>query len=186
MELYNACKTNNLKLARKLLSDRNIKSSINEGCIMGMTPLHKSSVLGYIRVVRLLVDNGADVNSKDLMLNTPLLYSCNNGYFDVCHFLISRGAKVNIKNNFKFTPLYIAILNGHDDVTKLLLSHKASTIDDSVTSIIKHIKNKHTKELFNKYRDEQLTSINSTINYMRNTLMIPKDITNIIEKMIYN
>ena len=103
---------------------------------LGETPLHYAADHGYINVVRLLLDNGADVNarSKDdevLSLNglvkvgglTPLHCAAIEGHKEVVELLLANKADVNALSNDGTTPLQWALQKGHQDVAELLRHH---------------------------------------------------------------
>ena len=48
---------------------------------------------GHIEVVRLLLDNGADINAN-FFGSTALKYSAMNGHVEVVKFLLDKGADV--------------------------------------------------------------------------------------------
>ena len=49
---------------------------------------------GYLRTVKILVGEGADIDSRNDNNVTPLLEACNNGHDDVGAYLVSNGANV--------------------------------------------------------------------------------------------
>ena len=77
------------------------------------------------RVCRLLVERGADINSKDDKGFTPLHWSAKTGGKDVVQFLISRGAEINAVDNSGTTALQMAKDQGHKDVVNVLLANGA-------------------------------------------------------------
>jgi ankyrin repeat protein len=66
----------------------------------GKTPLHNScDSNGGKRTVKLLIDSGANVNSKDSDGRTPLYFAVVRGVFSVVKLLVENGADINIKVN---------------------------------------------------------------------------------------
>ncbi|KAI1174743.1 heterokaryon incompatibility protein-domain-containing protein [Nemania sp. FL0916] len=57
-----------------------------------LSPLHHAAQRGYLTIVELLLEAGADVNSRDYQGKTPIALARKNGHVDVVRFLISAGA----------------------------------------------------------------------------------------------
>lgn len=82
---------------------------------------------GDIESLKLELDNGADVNAKDISRGwTPLYTAARNGHEKVCLLLLDRGANVNAKITGGSTPLHGASQNGNKDVCALLLYRGAN------------------------------------------------------------
>lgn len=73
--------------------------------------LHKAVYTGNIKIIKLFLDAGIDINIKDKFDNTVLIaaLSCPNNYNNVIQFLLKNGANPNIKNNNKKTALLSAV-----------------------------------------------------------------------------
>lgn len=59
--------------------------------------------------VRRLIDDGANINVRDLLGNIPLSVAISNSLKNIVMQLISSGSNVNTKNCFGNTPLMLAI-----------------------------------------------------------------------------
>ena len=76
------------------------------------TPLHLAALYGQPKVMRLLVEAGANVDAYDSEGNTPLLLAAEQRRTDVVMELIRLGADVNKKKRPRFcTPLHAAVLH---------------------------------------------------------------------------
>ena len=79
-------------------------------------------------IARLLIENGADVNTKDGFGDTVLMFACEQGHLDLAEFLLKRGADINQVNSRIFkgrTALMAAARAGQVEAVKLLLAHDA-------------------------------------------------------------
>jgi ankyrin repeat protein/serine/threonine protein kinase/Flp pilus assembly protein TadD len=87
----------------------------------GSTPLITSAFRGHIATVKLLIDNGADVNAKSSRGSTALIAAATKGHTEIVSVLLNRGANVNARTEFGTTALIAAAYRGHTDSVKLLL-----------------------------------------------------------------
>lgn len=58
--------------------------------------INKASSGGHTDIVRILIENGADVNAKDGVGWAPLLIACKGGLTDTARLLIENGADVDV------------------------------------------------------------------------------------------
>lgn len=49
----------------------------------------------HVKIVKLLVDNKADVNFKDAFKTTSLMYAAHSGNLEIATYLITHGADIN-------------------------------------------------------------------------------------------
>lgn len=92
-ELMNVCMKNNHYDEAKCLIDKNI-FDINKTNIFGLSALHYSVSNNDIKLTKLLLDSGANVNMNPEYVPV-LLISINKGY-EIFKLLLSYGANVNI------------------------------------------------------------------------------------------
>ena len=93
------------------------------------TPLHLAALNGHIKVVKNLIENGADINAKNINDDTPLHISARNGHSVITDMLIERGANVNVTNKKGLTPLHKAVEGGYSEIVKLLLDSSGENIE---------------------------------------------------------
>ena len=67
--------------------------------------MHRAALGGYTEIAELLIDNGANVNTKKEDGQTPLHEAALNGNKKIIELLIARAADVNAKNVNGDTPL---------------------------------------------------------------------------------
>lgn len=60
--------------------------------------MHHACHAGQLDLVRLLLDNGAEMDAVALNGGTPLMRAIESSSLDVVSFLIDRGAKMQIEN----------------------------------------------------------------------------------------
>jgi ankyrin repeat protein len=72
--------------------------------------------------VKLLLEKGAELETKDNVSRTPLSYAASNGQEAVVKLLLEKGAELETKDNVGQTPLLWAAEYGHEAVVKLLLA----------------------------------------------------------------
>ncbi len=91
----------------------------------GNTPLHDATRYGHTGVAALLLDRGADLESKRLNGSTALHYAAWYGRTDVAALLLDRGADVESRRRNGATALHDAAWYGRTDVAALLLDRGA-------------------------------------------------------------
>jgi ankyrin repeat protein len=96
-----------------------------EKSISGFTPFQTAINNGYLDVMKVFVEKGADVKAADNDGNTPLHWAAINGNLDAVKYLVEKGADVKAANNNGWTPLHLAAEKGHWDVVKYLVEKGA-------------------------------------------------------------
>jgi len=98
---------------------------------------------GDAAVVKKLLDEGVDVNTKYRYGATALSYACDRGHLEVVKLLLDRGADANVKDTFYgATPLTWAVSPAmgrkpqHPEVVRLLLQHGAQGKDQALMGAI--------------------------------------------------
>lgn len=95
----------------------------------GLTPLHQpcSGGRGPIarEVIKVLIDQGAELERRNFLGATPLLLACMTSDIFAIAPLIESGANVNIAYNDGSTPLHIAGQNGMAMIIDILLKNGA-------------------------------------------------------------
>jgi serine/threonine-protein phosphatase 6 regulatory ankyrin repeat subunit B len=71
-------------------------------------------------LVKLLVDNGADVNSTDVLGNTPIFAASYNGDLKMVKYLVSKGATLNLRNTSNETALSYACRYNASDLLNVV------------------------------------------------------------------
>jgi ankyrin repeat protein len=120
----------NVEEASKLLDSGNIRD-INEADEYGYTALMWAVEHGHTKVVKLLLDNGADVNSRalrrGLKKSTAFKNAVTYGHTEIVKLLLQcRNLDINAQGDTGVdTALMLAASHGHTEIVKLLLASGA-------------------------------------------------------------
>jgi len=89
------------------------------------TPLSVASRQGYSEVARVLLEHGADTETRDNSSHSPLDWSSENGHVEVVRVLLENHADVNSLDENNWTALHSASKLGHVAVARVLLGNGA-------------------------------------------------------------
>ncbi len=153
-EFFNLVKFGDADNVRKLL-DR--EPALVHRKSEGATALHYAAIHGHRIVVDVLLDFGADLDSRDDEFNsTPIGWANEKGHMALVHYLSERGAKVDLNRAAAFgmidlvkeyltesiehintiggygTPLHEAALWGYPAIVELLLHYGADSAIENV------------------------------------------------------
>ena len=98
------------------------------------SPLQIAARAGHLDILKFLIGEGADINSKDYDENSALHYAALNGHFECVEFLFKYEVRNNEKNYKGETPLILASREGHLECVKILL--EKSTGDIALSAFI--------------------------------------------------
>lgn len=90
------------------------------------TPLHIAAKEGLHDIGKMLIENGADINSVDSGLCTPLHWSAACGDEIFVEILLRNNANPNVRDLASSTPLHEATRNNHRHVVALLMQYNAN------------------------------------------------------------
>ena len=98
-----------------------------------------ASSRGHIDILKLLLDNKADIEFTNLNGDSALIIAASKGQAASVSYLLMRGANVNAANNNGENGLILSVSNGHVDVVKVLLSSPAIDVNhqdlDGITAL---------------------------------------------------
>lgn len=83
-------------------------------------PLHSATAAGHLRIVKLLLESGADPNVREQAGYTALHAAAQNGDMDLIRALLFAGADLTLKSDDGKTAMDIAMDAGHERATLLL------------------------------------------------------------------
>ena len=95
------------------------------GEVTGVTLLMDAAGQGQERVVELLLQRGADINTQSINGLTALMTASHYGHERVVDYLLQHGADANLQNSTGLTALMLAAKRGHERVVGLLIWHGA-------------------------------------------------------------
>jgi uncharacterized protein len=131
--LYNAALTNDTAMVGICLR---AGLSVNDTTYYKDYPIFNALMNKSFNTLKMLVENGADVNVQDTSSNvrntaTPLMYAVSNNDRQAFFYLLDHGADPNIKSMTGMTTLMCAMQAGEDDpeITKVLLARGAKVSD---------------------------------------------------------
>lgn len=111
----------------------NLSGSIDEPVEDGDTALHLTCLYGHLACVQLLLERGANLESKDEDGAIPLHDACAGGFAEIVQLLITAGSSsdclrqmldtIDVEGD---TPLHHAARGEHVDVVRILLAAGAS------------------------------------------------------------
>jgi hypothetical protein len=91
----------------------------------GASPLHYAVMKGALPMIGMLVQRGADVNSRTRSGTAPLHTAVLYNHYEAAEYLIAKGADVNLKSTSGVTPLELALTAKYKHLEKLLRDHGA-------------------------------------------------------------
>merc|ERR550532_3261799 len=104
-------------------------ADVNSMSDTGSTPVRSACFMTHLSIVRLLVENGADIQKPNQNGGTCLINSVQS--VELCEFLLRNGAFVNAQDIQCKTALHYAIQEHRFETTKLLLRYGADPFLES-------------------------------------------------------
>jgi len=112
--LINAAADGSISRVQSALADG---ANVNAKRSAGTTALHYASSRGYLEIVQLLVESGADVNVRGGDDNdTPLIWAVYNERNAVAKYLVDKGANINARDKSGRSALNYAYERGEMDI----------------------------------------------------------------------
>ncbi|KAL5009533.1 hypothetical protein ScPMuIL_011838 [Solemya velum] len=111
----------------KLLSYGNVQKLIDRSDRYDNNPLHIAATNGFLRIVKLLLKKGADLDSKNEEEHTPLHLAARYGRTNTVREIVHQGDKsvVNDEDENSNTALHLSALYGHAKVASVLIAEGA-------------------------------------------------------------
>lgn len=127
-ELRRAAAAGDLAKVKELLDKG---ADVNAANPYGGTALAFACDKGRTEVVKLLLERGANPNTKDTFYNfTPITWAAQRGYGEIIRLLLDKGAEVDNQT------LIMGLFGGHPDAVKLLLEKGKLTPDQLSNALV--------------------------------------------------
>lgn len=90
-----------------------------------MSALHHTAGQRHDTTVRILLENGMDINVQNERGRSALFQAIGSGHEPTIRLFLEHGADITLTDNFGWTALHVAAFQGHVSVGALLLDHGA-------------------------------------------------------------
>lgn len=128
---------NDIVAVRDLITSKtNINEPINEMCSESMTtnfspenvtPLMLASTKGYLDIVKILLENRADVSLMNSHGETALVQAVSNGHIEIVKILLDKGSDPNTSSEMRRCSVLItAVKTGNKQIVELLVNKGAN------------------------------------------------------------
>lgn len=97
------------------------KAAHGEEYIDGVTALTAACAVGDVRLVKALLNAGADVNVTGKNKNTPLIVAAEEGREDIVVLLLKHHADFRIENKSTYAPILVAVYVQATNVVRILI-----------------------------------------------------------------
>lgn len=108
----------------------NLKKLVADGVDInthiGYTLLHLAIKLKNLRLLKLFIESGVNLNLADDDGFTPLHLAVLDNRLDFVKCLVKSGADTDLGAEFEQTPLHLAVSNGRFDIVKFLIENEAN------------------------------------------------------------
>ena len=118
-----AASENTQKLTEILRDKPQLASLYNEKT--KWAPIHAAACNGRVNNVRILIENGADINVRNCTGGTALHCSSECGYNDIVKVLLEAGANPNLEDAKGRTALDLALWENQSDTAEILKKYGA-------------------------------------------------------------
>lgn len=108
VSLFNNCMANNVNAVKNLLKENVVGDVVKYHNQHGETALHICASEGFTKLVRILLESGADVNAQNSAGNTALHLSSSNNHLKVAKVLVESGADIMKVNEEKKSSIDVA------------------------------------------------------------------------------
>ncbi|XP_057300328.1 inversin-B-like [Hydractinia symbiolongicarpus] len=126
--LFYACASGHVEIVTELLSHGS-SSNLDDRDLEGRCPLHYAAMVDRTDIIKVLIQNNLDPNTKDNAGCPPLHFASYGGFVHCMSVLLENGADVNMQDNDGCTALHWACRSGSVDAVKLLVSRFGANVN---------------------------------------------------------
>ena len=141
-----------VEVVRKLVKKNKTAINISD-YIQNNTPLHIACTSKNVEKVKVLCDNGANLEAKNKDGDTPLLVACREDDCQIVTYLLQQGANYNVENKKKESILIIVRNSEHN--TRNMME-AIQTKEDTIINKIRNLINQDDKEMKNRFINQEL------------------------------
>ncbi|CAN0031393.1 unnamed protein product, partial [Ectocarpus sp. 12 AP-2014] len=144
----------------------------------GWTPVMMAAYKGHSKILRILLNKGADLSVVDKRGTTALILSAGYGHVAVTRMLVNAGADLDEADSAGFTPLHIAAVNDHSEVIKTLANAGAnpdSRTPAGETPLFMAAKNGHVGTISELLRANANPLLGRMDTCLRGRIILPLD-----------
>lgn len=96
------------------------KVDVNLKAKNGQTPLMIAANYGYVQIIKMLCDRGADINEQEDTKFSPLLYTAKQGHLPAFCYLLSQNADIHVRDANGCTVVHWAAYKNNTFLLKVL------------------------------------------------------------------
>ncbi|CAG9319039.1 unnamed protein product [Blepharisma stoltei] len=124
--LWDAVENNQHELCKTILDKKRFGNQIKSDYFIEkyhMSPLHRASHLGHLKVCEVLLDYGnfEDLHSIDAWKMTPLHLSCKYGFLLISQLFVRSGANINAIDGIGNSPMHYALKSKNQELIEWML-----------------------------------------------------------------
>lgn len=101
----------------------NMKTKLKQG---GQAPIHRAVQKSHLKIVELLIEKGASIETKDSEGRQAIHYAAQADDPNVLEYVIKQGAHIDVTENCGRRAIHYAIYNNHEENVKILLKYGAN------------------------------------------------------------
>ena len=91
-----------------------------------LSPFHRAVEEGQFEVVKLLIDHGVNMESRNEFDNTPIITAAFKGELEIVKLLLEQGIDINSKGGKGYSMLHFAVEDFNFEIVEFLLEKGAN------------------------------------------------------------